>query len=94
MASAVVNPFRFAKVDFPAAWAYWPISTLLPYPKETIDLAACFKPLTYEVKKNYLLIDFTQFLLQILKTFEIILRKSITGVDYDCHISICYCAMH
>ena len=52
LASTVGNPFRFAKVDFPAAWAYWPISTLLPYPKEAIDLAACLKPLKFEVNKG------------------------------------------
>ena len=52
LASASGNPSRFAKVDFPAACAYWPISTLLPYPKETIDLAACFKPLKFEVNKG------------------------------------------
>ena len=49
MSSSLATTYRFEKVDFPAAWSYWPASTLLPYPKETFNLAASFEPLSYEV---------------------------------------------
>ena len=53
MSSSLATTYRFEKVDFPAAWSYWPASTLLPYPKETFNLAASFEPLSYEVQATF-----------------------------------------
>ena len=98
MASAVVNPFRFAKVDFPAAWRFGAFSTIMPYPKVAINLTASLEPLSYEVHT----IIFNQFrkieanqlthicvfarvekIINLLATIEI-------GVDSDCHFNFCY----
>lgn len=49
MTTSLATAYRLPKVDYPAAWAYIGLSTLLPYPKETTDLAASFKPFSYEV---------------------------------------------
>ena len=49
MATSIATSYRLQKVDFPAAWTYGSFSTLLPYPRERINLAASFEPLSYEV---------------------------------------------
>ena len=49
MATSLATSYRLLKVDYPAAWYYGPFSTLLPYPKESINLAASFEPFSFEV---------------------------------------------
>ena len=49
LSTTIATSSRVKKVDFPSSWAYAPFSTLLPYPRETLDMAASFKPLSYEV---------------------------------------------
>ena len=53
LSTSVATSDRLQKVDYPTSWAFQPFSTLLPYPRETFDLAASFKPLSYEVKFSY-----------------------------------------
>ena len=53
LSSSLATISRIPKVDFPAAWSYWPASALLPYPKETFNLTASFEPLSYEVWTIY-----------------------------------------
>lgn len=49
MSTSLATAYRLPKVDYPAAWTYWPFGILLPYPKESINLAASLEPLPYEV---------------------------------------------
>ena len=45
----LATPSRFQIADFPSYWYQGPFSTLIPYPIETFNLAASFKPLSYKV---------------------------------------------
>ena len=49
LSNTIPTSARLQKVDFTASWAYGDFSTLMPYPREELDLAASFKPLSYEV---------------------------------------------
>ena len=49
LSSVLINRVNLPKIDYSAAWAYWPFSTLLPYPKERLNLAASLEPFSYEV---------------------------------------------
>ena len=50
LSTAIATLSRVKKVDFPASWSFGIFSTLLPYPRESFDLVASFKPLSYQVK--------------------------------------------
>ena len=50
MSTTIANPIRIRKADFSVAWIFGPYSTLLPYPKEAVNFAATFEPLSYEVR--------------------------------------------
>lgn len=51
LSTAIVTPSRFKYVDFPASWYSGPFSLIVPYPKETLNLTALFKPFSYEARK-------------------------------------------
>ena len=50
MSTTIGTPTRYRNADFTASWFYGPFSTLLPYPRETFNLAASFEPLSYKVR--------------------------------------------
>ena len=49
LAVAIGTPSRFKQVDLSANWYQGPFATLVPYPKEKLNVTAPFKPLSYEV---------------------------------------------
>ena len=44
-----MSPERNRKADFTASWISGATSTLMPYPKNTLNLASLLKPLSYMV---------------------------------------------
>ena len=52
MTVIVALSYRYQIVDFPASCYYTPFGTLVPYPKENVNLYAALKPLSYQVKWN------------------------------------------
>ena len=85
MSSSLATSYRFPKVDYPAAWHYGPFGTLLPYPKETINLAASFKPLSYGVPKIHYRKDD-----QLITKTNLLIYLMELGLDSDCHFSSCH----
>lgn len=53
LSTIVPLSYRYQLVDFPACWYNSPFVTLVPYPKEKVNLSASFKPLSYQVGSNY-----------------------------------------
>ena len=49
LSASYATPTHFQQADFPVNWWYGPFSTLIPYPKDTTNFLASFKPLSYQV---------------------------------------------
>ena len=43
---------RFQYVDYPSFWYLGPFGTIVPYPKDKVNIAASLKPFSYEVEPN------------------------------------------
>ncbi len=50
ISTAIGTSERYAKVDYPSYWYFGPFGSLVPYPKEHVNLAAALRPLSYEVQ--------------------------------------------
>ena len=44
--------YRYKMVDFPASGYSSPFGTLVPYPKQNVNLSSIFKPLSYQVRSQ------------------------------------------
>ena len=49
LSNTIGTSTRLKYVDYPAPWTIGLFYVLIPYPKETLNIAAWFKPLSYEV---------------------------------------------
>ena len=60
LSSMIGTPSRLAKADIPASWLQVSFSILLPYPKDSTNIAAAAKPLSQKVIK-YIFLNFKLF---------------------------------